>query len=108
MCHIFFIHSSVDGHLGCFHVLAVVNSAAGNVGVTYVFLIRVLSGYMPRDEVAGSYGNSALSFLRSICTVPHSDCTNLHSHQQCRRIPYIPISLQEDFPHPAFAIYRFL
>ena len=28
ICHIFFIHSSVDGDLGCFHVLAIVNSAA--------------------------------------------------------------------------------
>ena len=28
MCHIFFIHSSVDGHLGCFQVLAIVNRAA--------------------------------------------------------------------------------
>ena len=33
MCHIFFIYSTVDGHLGCFPVLAIVNSAAMNIGV---------------------------------------------------------------------------
>ena len=55
MYHIFFIHSSVDGHLGCFHVLAVVNSAARNIGVRVSFQITVLSGYMPRSGTAGSY-----------------------------------------------------
>ena len=54
MYHIFFIYCSVDGHLS-FHVLALVNSAAMNSGVQVSFQILVLSGYMPRSEVAGSY-----------------------------------------------------
>ena len=51
MYHSFFIHSSVDGHLGCFHVLAIINSAAMNS-----FSIFISSGYMPRSGIAGSYG----------------------------------------------------
>ena len=62
--HIFFIHSSVDGHLGCVHVLAIVNNAAMNTGVHVSFRIMVFSRYMPRSGIAGSYGSSILSFLR--------------------------------------------
>jgi len=54
MYHNFLIHASVDGHLGCFHVLATVNSAAMNVGVHVSFSILVSSGYMPRSGIAGS------------------------------------------------------
>ena len=54
-----FIHSYVDGRLGCFHVLAVVNSVAMTIGVHTSFQIKVFifSGYMPRNVIAGSYGN---------------------------------------------------
>ena len=51
---IFFIHSSVDGHLGCFCVLTIVNSAAMNIRVHASFRILFFSGYMPRSGIAGS------------------------------------------------------
>ena len=54
--HDFFIRSSLDGHLGCFHVLAVVNGAAVNNGIHVSLSILVSSGYMPRSGIAGSYG----------------------------------------------------
>ena len=67
MYHNFFIHSSVDGHLGYFHVLAIVNSVAMNNGIHVSFSVLVSSGYMPRSGIAGPYGGSIPSFLgRSI------------------------------------------
>ena len=52
----FFIHSSVDGYLGCFHIPAIVNSAAMNNGIHVCFSVLVSSGDMPRSGTAGSYG----------------------------------------------------
>ena len=63
MYHNFFIHSSVDGHLGCFHVLAIVNSAAMNNGIHVSFSVLVSSGYMPRSGIARSYSGFNPSFF---------------------------------------------
>ena len=61
-CHsLFFIHSSVHGHLGCFHVRAIVNSAEMNIGVRVSFWIMIFSGCVPRSGIAGSYGSSTVS-----------------------------------------------
>ena len=62
MYHIFFIRSFVNGHLGGFHVLAIVNSAAMNNGIHVSFSILVSSGYMPRSGIAGLYGGYIPSF----------------------------------------------
>ena len=94
MYHSLFSRSSVNGHLGSFHVLAIVNSAAVNSGVHVSFLVLVSSGYMLRSGIAESYGGFVPTFLRDLHTIFHSGSVSLHSYlhsyQQCKRVPFSP------------------
>ena len=61
--HNFLIHSSADGHLGCFHVLAIINSAVMKIGVHVSLSVLVSSVCMPSSGIVGSYGNSRASLV---------------------------------------------
>ena len=86
----FFIHSSTDERLGCFHVLAIVNSASTNIGVHVSFSIMLCPGCMPSSGIARSYSSLTPSFLKTL----HGGYISLHSHQWCKSVPFYPYPLQ--------------
>jgi hypothetical protein len=88
MYHIFCIHSSVEGYLGCFQILDIINMAAMNIE-EHVSLLHVgaSSGYMPKSGIAGSSGSNMANFLRNCQTDFQGGCTSLHSYQQWRSAP---------------------
>ena len=91
MYHIFCIHFSVEGHLGFFQLLAIINKAAMN-RVEHVSLLHagVSSGYMPRSGIARSSDSTMHNFLRNRQTDFQSGCTSLQSYQQWRSVPLSP------------------
>ena len=89
--HIFFIHSSIDGHLGCFAVFATVNNVSVSLGVQISFQdpVFISFGHILRNGIARSYDSSVFKFLRIFDTVFHNGCTNLHFHQLCTGFPLL-------------------
>jgi hypothetical protein len=105
MDHIFFFHSSFEGHLGSFQLLAIINKASMNI-LEYVSFLPVgtSSGYIPRSGIEGSSGNTISSFLRNCQTDFQSGCTSLQSHQKWRSVALSPHPRQHLLSHEFFIL----
>ena len=88
------IHSSISEHLDCFHTSPLVDNAEMNIGVHIFFQVSVFMFFrsIPISGRAGSYGSSVFNFLRNLRVLSHRGCIDLHSYQECMRVPF--------FPHP--------
>jgi len=91
MYHIFCIHSSVEGHLGSFQLLAIMNKAAMNIVEHVSFLyVGASFGYMPKRDIARSSGSSMSNLLRNLQTDFQNGCTSLQYQQQGKSVPLSP------------------
>ena len=99
--HTFFIHSSIDGHLCCFHVWVIVNNTSMDIRVHVTLWICIFSGYSPGLGLLAHMA-TLFSFMKNLCTVLHSGCTNLHRHERCKRVLFFFFPI----PSPAFIICR--
>jgi hypothetical protein len=90
MYYIFCIHFSVEGHLGSFQLLAIINKDAMNIVEHVSLYVGASSRYMPRSGIAGSSASTISNFLRNCQTDFQSGCTSLQSHQQWRSVPLSP------------------
>ena len=99
-----FIHSSVDGLLGYFYLLAIVNNDAMKIGLQIPVWVPAFSslGYIPRSRSSGSSGDSVFNFLRNHHIIFHSSCTILHPHQQVTGV------LNFSHPHQHLLFHGFI